>query len=63
MKLALLEFVAIVNEAGVKVTERGMIEVNDHLQTNVPNIYAIGDVVRGASDRVGRSAGIANRVG
>lgn len=34
--------------AGVKVTERGQIEVNDHLQTNVANIYAIGDVVRGA---------------
>jgi dihydrolipoamide dehydrogenase len=32
----------------VKVTERGMIDVNDHLQTNVKNIYAIGDVVRGA---------------
>ena len=34
--------------AGVKVTERGQVEVNDHLQTNVANIYAIGDVVRGA---------------
>ncbi len=34
--------------AGVKVNERGQIEVNDHLQTNIPNIYAIGDVVRGA---------------
>lgn len=34
--------------AGVKVTDRGQIDVNDHLQTNVPNIYAIGDVVRGA---------------
>jgi dihydrolipoamide dehydrogenase len=34
--------------AGVKLTERGQIEVNDHLQTNIPNIYAIGDVVRGA---------------
>ncbi len=34
------------DKAGVKVTERGMIEVNDHLQTNVANIYAIGDVVR-----------------
>ncbi len=34
--------------AGVKITERGMIDVNEHLQTNVPNIYAIGDVVRGA---------------
>lgn len=34
--------------AGVKVTDRGMIEVNDHLQTATSNIYAIGDVVRGA---------------
>ncbi|QNJ99040.1 dihydrolipoyl dehydrogenase [Constantimarinum furrinae] len=34
--------------AGVKITERGMIEVNDHLQTNIKNIYAIGDVIRGA---------------
>ena len=35
-------------KAGVKVSERGMIEVNDHLQTSTPTIYAIGDVVRGA---------------
>ena len=35
-------------KAGIKLTERGMIEVNDQLQTNVNNIYAIGDVVRGA---------------
>ena len=34
--------------AGVKIDERGRVEVNDHLQTNVSNIYAIGDVVRGA---------------
>ena len=36
------------DKAGVKISERGMVEVNDHLQTNVANIYAIGDVVRGA---------------
>jgi dihydrolipoamide dehydrogenase len=36
------------DKAGVKISERGIVEVNDHLQTNVPNIYAIGDVVRGA---------------
>lgn len=35
-------------KAGVKVTDRGQIEVNDHLQTSAANIYAIGDVVRGA---------------
>ncbi len=36
------------DKAGVKISDRGMVEVNDHLQTNVANIYAIGDVVRGA---------------
>jgi dihydrolipoamide dehydrogenase len=33
---------------GLVANNRGQIEVNDHLQTSVPNIYAIGDVVRGA---------------
>ncbi|MFL9836076.1 dihydrolipoyl dehydrogenase [Flavobacterium sp. ST-75] len=36
------------DKAGIKVSDRGQIEVNDHLQTNVSNIYAIGDVIRGA---------------
>ncbi|MEC4114155.1 dihydrolipoyl dehydrogenase [Myroides pelagicus] len=35
-------------KAGVKLNERGQVEVNDHLQTSAANIYAIGDVVRGA---------------
>lgn len=35
-------------KAGIKLTDRGVVEVNDHLQTNVSTIYAIGDVVRGA---------------
>ncbi|MFH6604043.1 dihydrolipoyl dehydrogenase [Maribacter algicola] len=34
--------------AGVKLDDRGRVAVNDHLQTNVSNIYAIGDVIRGA---------------
>ena len=34
--------------AGVKIDDRGRIEVNQHLQTDVQNIYAIGDVVKGA---------------
>jgi dihydrolipoamide dehydrogenase len=33
---------------GVAVNNRCQIEVDDHLQTNVPGIYAVGDVVRGA---------------
>ncbi len=37
-----------VDAAGVKMTDRGQVEVNEHLQTNVSNIYAIGDVVKGA---------------
>lgn len=34
--------------AGVKMDDRGRVEVNDHLQTSASNIYAIGDVVKGA---------------
>ncbi|PJJ07682.1 dihydrolipoamide dehydrogenase [Flavobacterium sp. 1] len=36
------------DKAGVKISDRGQVEVNDHLQTSISNIYAIGDVVRGA---------------
>lgn len=35
-------------KAGVKTDERGRVEVDAHLQTNIPGIYAIGDVVKGA---------------
>lgn len=35
------------DKIGVK-TERGRVTVDDHLRTSVDNIYAIGDVVRGA---------------
>ena len=34
--------------AGVKLTDRGQVEVDAHLQTSAANIYAIGDVVKGA---------------
>jgi dihydrolipoamide dehydrogenase len=34
-------------EVGVAVDKRGYITVDDHLRTNVPGIYAIGDVVGG----------------
>lgn len=35
-------------KAGISLDQKGRIPVNDHLQTSVPHIYAIGDVVRGA---------------
>ncbi|MCK0145249.1 dihydrolipoyl dehydrogenase [Arenibacter sp. F26102] len=37
-----------IEASGVKMEKNGTIAVNEHLQTNVSNIYAIGDVVRGA---------------
>lgn len=34
-------------EAGVKTDNRGRVVVDEHLQTSVPGIYAIGDVIKG----------------
>ncbi len=31
-------------EVGVKINERGFVEINDKMQTNIPNIWAVGDV-------------------
>lgn len=33
---------------GIKTDDKGRIEVDDHLQTSVKGIYAIGDVIKGA---------------
>ena len=30
------------------MNERGQVIVNDNLATNIPNIYGVGDCVRGA---------------
>ncbi len=32
---------------GLKIDERGMVEVDGHCKTNLPGVWAIGDVVRG----------------
>ena len=32
---------------GLKLDERGAITVDDHCRTNLPNVWAVGDVVRG----------------
>ncbi len=34
-------------EAGLALDERGRVVVDDHFATNLPGIYAIGDVIRG----------------
>lgn len=31
-------------EAGIKLDERGFVQINEKMQTSVPNIYAIGDL-------------------
>jgi len=36
------------NEAGIALDDRGRVAVDDHFQTNVKGVYAIGDVIRGA---------------
>ena len=35
------------SEVDVQQDERGLFHVNEHCETNVPHVYAIGDVVRG----------------
>ncbi|VXC09544.1 dihydrolipoyl dehydrogenase [Maribacter litoralis] len=37
-----------VDAAGVKLDDRGKVIVDEYLKTNVDNIYAIGDVIKGA---------------
>jgi dihydrolipoamide dehydrogenase len=34
-------------DVGVKLTEKGRVQVDSHFQTSVPSIYAIGDVIDG----------------
>ncbi len=36
-----------VENIGLKLDDHGRIEVDDHCRTNLPNVYAVGDVVRG----------------
>ncbi len=37
-----------IEAAGIKLNKKGQIEVNEYLQTSNSNIYAIGDVIKGA---------------
>lgn len=36
-----------VPETGLKLDDRGFVEVNDRCQSNLPGVYAVGDAVRG----------------
>lgn len=35
------------DQAGVQLDDRGTVVIDDHFKTNVPGIYAVGDLVRG----------------
>ena len=37
----------VAKEAGLKLDAAGRIEVDEHCRSNLPNVYAVGDVVRG----------------
>ncbi len=37
----------LADDCGIKLTERGLVEVNDWCATSVDGVYAIGDLVRG----------------
>lgn len=34
-----------IETVNLEIDERGLLKVNEHFQTNVPNIYAVGDVI------------------
>lgn len=35
------------DQVGVQTTARGFVQVDDHFRTNIPNIFAIGDLIEG----------------
>ena len=37
----------LTSDVSIELCDRGFIKVNEQCQTNIPNIYAVGDVVRG----------------
>jgi dihydrolipoamide dehydrogenase len=38
---------AVAKDLGLKLTERGRVAVDEHYRTNIPGLYAIGDVIEG----------------
>jgi dihydrolipoamide dehydrogenase len=38
---------AVAKDLGLRLTERGRIAVDEHFRTNLPGIYAVGDVIEG----------------
>ncbi len=68
LAIGVLPDVEFLKNSGVNLTAKGHIIVNDHMETNVPGIYAVGDAVQikdyvNGSDAAIPLAGPANRQG
>ncbi len=46
-------------ESGITLGERGHIKVNSHMETNVKDIYAVGDAIEGVDFVTGEAAAVA----
>jgi NADPH-dependent 2,4-dienoyl-CoA reductase/sulfur reductase-like enzyme/peroxiredoxin family protein/rhodanese-related sulfurtransferase/TusA-related sulfurtransferase len=46
-------------DSGIELGERGHIKVNSHMETNVKDIYAVGDAIEGADFVTGETAAVA----
>jgi NADPH-dependent 2,4-dienoyl-CoA reductase/sulfur reductase-like enzyme/rhodanese-related sulfurtransferase len=49
---------SLAREAGLKIGDRGGIQVNEHLQTSDPDVYALGDAIEFPHPVAGRPASV-----
>lgn len=68
LAIGVMPDVAFIKNSGINTTERGHIIVNEHMQTNIDGIYAVGDAVQikdfvNGTDAAIPLAGPANRQG
>lgn len=68
LAIGVMPDVAFIKNSGINTTERGHIIVNEHMQTNIDGIYAVGDAVQikdfvNGADAAIPLAGPANRQG
>ena len=68
LAIGVMPDVAFIKNSGINTTERGHIIVNEHMQTNIDGIYAVGDAIQikdfvNSTDAAIPLAGPANRQG
>ncbi len=50
---------AFLSTSGIELGERGHIKVNDHMETNIKGIYAVGDAIEGMDFVTGQKTAVA----